>query len=330
MKYIELSDGREAMRVSKLMLGSIYFGTGVPDEDSFYMMDTFLEAGGTMIDTARCYANWLPDGEGSSESAIGRWIKNSPAGKRSHVLIGTKGGNTKKGVNPYRADLSEAGLRGELEESLRCLHSDYVDFYWLHRDDPRIPVEEIVERVNRFAAEGKVRMLGVSNWKEERLLAANEYAKSHGLRPFVMNQVQFSLAECTNEQWGDPTIICMNREKELWYASHRIPVAAFTAQGQGFYSKVLENGAESLNEDTRGKFYHGENIKRIERVDQIRKTTDYNISQIILGYLTCNEVETSALIGCRTRGQLLDSLTAADVNLSKEQIQYLREGAFKG
>jgi aryl-alcohol dehydrogenase-like predicted oxidoreductase len=324
MRYVTIRDGNEKLKVSKLMLGSIYFGTTIPDQESFYMMDTFLDAGGTMIDTARCYANWLPNGEGASEKAIGRWINKR--GNRGSVLIGTKGGNTKQGVNPYRADLSKEGLTRELNESLKCLNTSYVDLYWLHRDDPRIPVGEIVELVNEFVKEGKARMLGVSNWGEERLLAANQYANEHQLHPFVINQIQFSLAECTSEEWGDSTIVCMDREKEQWYRTHQIPVAAFTSQGQGFYTKVLKDGAENLEKDIKEKFYHGENINRIERVRKLSECTGYTVSQIVLGYLVCNEVETTALIGNRTIEQLADSLSAADVELSKEQIKYLRDG----
>lgn len=198
MRYLTVNDGNEIMSLSKLMLGSIYFGTEILDSESFFMLDMFLDAGGSMIDTARCYANWIINGESASENAIGRWL--SQGKKRNRILIGTKGGNTKKGENPYRADLSKIGLTKELDISLKCLQTDYVDMYWLHRDDPRIPVEEIVELANEFVNQGKVRMLGVSNWSAERLYEANRYAKAHELRPFVMNQVQFSLAETTGDR----------------------------------------------------------------------------------------------------------------------------------
>lgn len=324
MRYLTIDDGSEVMNISKLMLGSIYFGTEISDSESFFMMDSFLNAGGTMIDTARCYANWLPEGEGASENAIGRWL--SKGKKRNRVLIGTKGGNTKKGENPYRADLTKTGLTKELEMSLRCLQTDYVDMYWLHRDDPRIQVEEIVELTNEFVKQGKARMIGVSNWSIERLYEANQYAKAHKLRPFAMNQVQFSLAETTGERCGDTTIVCMDRKKECWYISQQMPIAAFTAQGQGFYTKIIQSGVTGISDDLRWKFYYGENINRIERIKKIEEETGYTPTQIVLGYLECNEVANTALIGSRTRQQLEDSLTATDVIMSQNQIQYLRDG----
>ncbi len=321
MKYFRVSDGFESLEISKLMLGSIYFGLTIPDREFFSMIDAFLDRGGSMIDTARCYANWVEGGDGSSERAIGRYLKAS--GKRNHILIGTKGGNTKKGENPYRANLSQEGLTRELNESLSFLGVDYVDLYWLHRDDPRLPVEEIVERVNGFIKEGKVQMVGVSNWREERLLAANEYAASKGLRPFVMNQVQFSLARTTAERCGDHTIICMDEDREKWYNDHGISIAAFTAQAQGFFTKVMEKGVDSLKEDTRNKFYYGENIEKIAKVKRIMEETGYSATQVALGYLTHHPVQTSAILGSRNMEQLLDSLTGAEVELTQDQFTYL-------
>lgn len=328
MKYMTVSNGQEKFKISKLTLGSIYFGTTIPDSESFYMMDIFLDEGGISIDTARCYADWMPGGTYSSENAIGRWIRQG--GRRNRVFIGTKGGNTKAGVNPYRADLSPKGLTGELDGSLCSLQTDYVDLYWLHRDDPRIPVGEIVELANDFVRQGKVRFLGVSNWSGERFLEANRYAAEHQLCPFVMNQIQFSLAETTAERSGDSTIVCMDGKKEKWYHEHKIPIAAFTAQGQGFYTKFLNGGAENLNEEIRKKYYYGENIRRIERIKKVSEETGYTVSQIVLAYLECNEIEVTALLGNRTRTQLRDSLSAADAELTREQLHYLRDGVADG
>ena len=97
----------------------------------------------------------------------------------------------------------------DLEQSLDALQTDYIDLYWLHRDHLSTSVEEIVDTLNEFADKGLVRCFGVSNWTTERLLEANTYAKRAGKLGFSASQIQWSLAACTPQTWGDDTLVCM-------------------------------------------------------------------------------------------------------------------------
>ena len=91
--------------------------------------------------------------------------------------------------------ISQKEIETDLDNSLKAFDMDYVDLYYLHRDDENIPVEEIIEYLNSFVKKGKIKNIGVSNWKSERIKKANEYAKENNLVPITFSQIKYSLAK---------------------------------------------------------------------------------------------------------------------------------------
>jgi hypothetical protein len=130
--------------------------------------------------------------------------------KNIHIV--TKAGLTKRLDSGCSANISYDGLRTEIEKSLDALGISTLDGWLLHRDDENIPVDEIVDICNVFAKEGKTKFLGVSNWRPERVAAANEWAVKNGRIPFSISQILWSAAQITKESWGDPEIGVMNAE----------------------------------------------------------------------------------------------------------------------
>ena len=170
------------IRFSRIVMGSCYFGTKISERDSMEMMDYYMTQGGNVIDTAFSYANWLPDGAQASEKTIGRWLKSSGA----NAVIVTKAGllerrDTADKKQSCAACLSYEQLRTEIEKSLDALGIPTVDAWLLHRDDENIPVDEIIDICNEFVHEGKTRLIGVSNWRPERIAAANAWAEKNGI-----------------------------------------------------------------------------------------------------------------------------------------------------
>ena len=98
--------------------------------------------------------------------------------------------------------MSQELIRKQNQESLERLQTDYTDFYVLHRDDPSYPVEKVIDVLNELVEEGKVKRFGASNWSLERIQAANEYAKAHGLKGFSLVSPAYSLAELVHDPWG--------------------------------------------------------------------------------------------------------------------------------
>lgn len=166
-------------------VGRIVFGCMNPamdaGRDNFDVLDAALGAGINAFDTARIY------GGGNSERVLGRWLTRVD---RDKVVVSTKCCHPALPIRFSRMSAKHA--RQDVERSLDCLRS-HIDILFLHRDDPRVPVGEIVEFMNVFVKEGSVRALGASNWTLARINEANAYAEAHGLTPFSVSSPQFSM-----------------------------------------------------------------------------------------------------------------------------------------
>jgi len=151
--------GNSGIKLYPLAFGGNVFGWTVTESMSFTLLDAFVEAGFSLIDTADVYSRWVPGHTGGeSETIIGKWLKRS--GKRKKVVIATKVG---KEMGPDRKGLSKSYIMRAVEDSLQRLQTDYIDLYQSHADDPEIPLEETLEAYAQLIREGKVRTIGASN-----------------------------------------------------------------------------------------------------------------------------------------------------------------------
>ena len=176
---------------SPLALGTDYFGTTVSRDVCMELMDHYLEAGGNVIDTAEAYACWIPGGEHQSEKVIGEWLRER--GVRDQIVLSTKGAHPKlESMDVPR--LSKAELQADLDSSLQRLGVECIDLYWLHRDSPGYPVEEILQSLEGFRKAGKIKHAGFSNWRQSRAEEARLAAERLGVEGFVASQNMWSLA----------------------------------------------------------------------------------------------------------------------------------------
>lgn len=365
MKFLDLKNKNDKLHISKIVLGTDYFGATVPEEKAFRLMDNYIDAGGNCIDTARVYASWLPGGDDASERTIGRWLKSR--GNRNNIILSTKGGHPPLD-NMNNGRLSRKEIEGDLDRSLKTLGIDEADIYWLHRDDTARPVEDIMETVSMLIAKGKVRAAGCSNWKAERIEAANRaaaanndtagadshasgsriricslgdctsgsndnssvsgrsHAGSAGHAPFSASQLQWSLAVSTPEAHNDSTIVCMNENEYNWYEKECFPVFAYSSQAKGFFARASALGLDAISQKSLARFGTPENIARLERVKEYAAKTGLTPTAVALGYILCNKVPAAAIIGCKNAEQLADSMTAADVGLEPSVVDWLFKG----
>jgi aryl-alcohol dehydrogenase-like predicted oxidoreductase len=198
--------GRSDLKIAPLMLGGNVFGWTADEPSSFAVLDTFVDGGFNAIDTADSYAF----GDRSSEAIIGAWLKGR--GGRHKLMIATKCGEPigdKKG-------LSRAYILAECDQSLRRLGTDYIDLYQAHFDDPDTPQEETAEAYARLIEQGKVRVIGASNFTAERLKSALDVSAQKHLPRYESLQPRYNLADrdmfegplqelCLKEQIG---VIC--------------------------------------------------------------------------------------------------------------------------
>lgn len=294
----------------RIPLGTMYFGTKISQKDADILLDAYLSAGGNQIDTARSYASWIDGRNGSSESVIGNWLQR--CGNRPSLFIGTKGGLMPRGYNPSRGNLEKKHLEEELSSSLDSLKTDYVDVFWLHRDEPTRPVEEIIDTCSSFVEKGIVRYIGASNWEENRIELANSYAKATGKCGFSMSQIQFGLGICTPEAWGDSTVVCMNENRYQWYLKNNFPLYAYSSQAQGFFSILIEKGAAALSKDTRKKYLSPANLKRAEKLKEIHNRTGIPVSALVVYYALTQKLDVYPLFGCSRKDRLIDAFRYLD------------------
>ena len=296
-------------RSSRILLGTAYFGDTINEDTAFSIMNKFCEMGGNHIDTARLYA------DGKAEEVVGKWLKNK---NRGSLFISTKGGyyDLDGGEAPR---LSEKEVRCDLEKSIRALGVDTLDFYWLHRDDESIPAGVIIEYMNALAKEGFFKNFGASNWTSKRIDEANSYAKEHGLKGFSASQIRFNPAYCKGERGG---LVGMDECEFDYYKTHSIPVAAYSSQAKGFFSKMAEFGESALSEKARTRYLCGENLERLEVMKEIAETHNCSIASVICGaFCSFNLPEVFPIIGGKNLEQITDSLNGADIVLSDKQLR---------
>ena len=185
MKKIILKNKLHTVAMTNLALGEN--GINDPDKQDFIFsyMDEYLERGGNCFDTARIY------GGGQSEYALGEYLKNK---KREDIVIVTKCAHPDRSLENPPSRLTKADILSDVEISLKALKTDYTDVLFLHRDNIKMPVSEIMPILDSLVREGKVRILGVSNWTAGRIAEANEFAAENNLIPISINQISWNLA----------------------------------------------------------------------------------------------------------------------------------------
>jgi aryl-alcohol dehydrogenase-like predicted oxidoreductase len=308
--------------VSRVALGSSMIGSRVSRDESFALLDAFVEAGGTFLDTAHVYANWAPGPRSISEKTIGAWLKTT--GYRDRLVIATKGGHPEPS-NPRVSRLSRAEVVGDLDESLDHLGLDRIDLYWLHRDDLNRPVGEMLEVVNEQARLGKIRHFGCSNWRPARIREAQAYAAAHDLKPFVASQIFWSLAK------PNPGVVAwdhadMDDEAEAFYPAAGMSVHAFTSQARGFFTKATAGGLASLSPNLRKDFENPTTLARLERAQQMAKELGTTVTAVVLASISSRPFVSIPILGCVNLDQLRDSLGNVDLTLSPETLADLLHG----
>ncbi len=294
---------------SRILLGTAYFGDGISKETAFLMMDRFREMGGTHIDTARLYAN------GKAEEIIGEWLLSR---KADEMIVSSKGGY-------YEGDLgespriNEADISSDLDSSLKALKRDYIEFYWLHKDDESTPVEEIIDIMNRLVKSGKIIKFGASNWTSQRIKKANDYAHSKGILGFSASQIRFNPAYCLGERGG---LVGMDSDEFEFYRSNNMPVVAYSSQAKGFFSKMAKYGEGALSDKAKNRYLCEENLRRLEILKGLSKQHDASIASVITGAFSSFETpEVFPVIGGSKIEQIEDSLGGADLKIQKTDLK---------
>lgn len=320
MKCSTLGDN---LRTSQICLGTASFGSSISKDDSFLLMDTFIDAGGNFLDTAHIYADWKCEIKGMSERTIGEWMSSRK--NRDKVVVATKGGHAD--MPSIIPRLAPEQINKDLKESLQRLQIEQVDLYWLHRDDPKIPVSQILDTLESLRKEGFIRNYAASNWTVSRLREADAYAKKKQIPGMAASQIEWSLVKTTPEGMIDPTMVIMNEEIYKYHLQTKMPVVPYTSQASGFFGgKYSREHPETGYPEIRKKYDTESNWQRLERAIKLADELKCNANQIALAYLIAQPFPVFPIVGSQNVGQLLDSCGAVEIHLTAEQVRYLEVG----
>ncbi len=296
--------------VSRIALGL----GNVKSDDSdrvFGLLDTFTERGGTVIDTASVYAGGL------SEAYIGRWLEDR--GCFDTVVVTTKGGHPS--LPDWTPRLNPEAVESDLTSSLERLRQDCVDVYMLHRDDERIPPDEMLEMLSTHVLSGRAKAIGVSNWSYERIEAANVYADRKGLPRISASSPQYSLAIPDTPTLPGVVTLGGARDAKEWYRVNQMPVLAWSSLAHGFFSQPMHAKVEA--DGSANAFATEANFERYKRSQVIGERRACSASQIALAWLLAQPINVYPVVGPGTIEHLNECLDSLDIKLSADEVSWL-------
>lgn len=309
MKYFDLKGKDRTLHVSKLAIGSAMKMGMLSNQEVFEIFDIFMDAGGNCIDTARAYFG------GRSEEMVGQYMKLR--GNRDKIVLATKGCHPGHGTTGHR--LAQKDMEEDLNASLKALGTDHVDIYWIHKDDPSVAVESVIDGINTLIKSGKVGIVGCSNWHVDRIEKANAYAQQTGQHGFCMSQIQWTLGDSEEEKFKQFTAVLMDDLSYDWYLKNNMPIFSFSPQAQGFFSKAAKQGIDNLDERLRYCYASEDNLKRLERVLEIAKERNVPVSVPVLAYLLNNKLPCVPVFGATTKEMVYETLQAVDFDMTAEE-----------
>lgn len=307
--------GKSGLQVAPFALGGNVFGWTADEAASFKILDEFVAAGFNLVDTADVYSKWIPGHVGGeSETIIGNWL--AKRGGRDKVIVATKLGVE---MGSGEQGLSKAYMERAVERSLARLKTDYIDLYQAHRDDTATPFEETLEAFAALIKAGKVRAIGASNFKADRLAEALKVSAAHGLPRYESLQPWYNLYD-RSEFEGELAELC-KREN--------IGVISYFSLASGFLT-----GKYRSPKDVEGKargyrvkdMLNERGYRILKALDEVATETAATLSQISIAWLLAHGV-TAPIASATSVEQLKELLGAVDVKLSADQVRRLDEAS---
>ncbi len=300
--------------VSPIMLGGNVFGWTVDEQTSFAILDHWTDRGFNFIDTADVYSRWKPGNSGGeSETILGKWFKHS--GKREQVVLATKVGFD---MGDGKKGLRAAYIKEAAEASLRRLQTDYIDLYQAHTDDTETPLEETLRAFNDLVQEGKVRVLGASNYTGRRLRAAEEVARNAGWDRYQTLQPNYNLH--TREDY--------ERDLAPVVAEFDLGVIPYFSLASGFLTGKYKTVADTEGKDRGSRvkeFFDARGERILQALNTVAVQTGVKQASIALAWLLSRPNILAPIASATNTEQLEDLFAAADLELSPEQLSLLSE-----
>jgi aryl-alcohol dehydrogenase-like predicted oxidoreductase len=309
------------VKISALCLGMAEIGVRQTEIEAHRLLDYWVQQGGNSIDTARVYSDWIPGEKHRSERIVGDWLR--ARGVREQLVLATKAGHPVFDGN-WRVRLSPSELRKDLEGSLETLGTDYIDMWFLHRDDESIPVEEVIDTCDAFVRDGRVKALGAANWTAKRIRKANDYASRAGKAGFVATQLFWNLGS-RHYRGLESTLRPMDDDAEHLHKAANLIAMPYSSQAGGFFSNWLE-GDDVTRLNAEGSGYATKaNFQLARLAGDIAQQNGVPVGAVVLAFLRSHSFDVVPIVGCGTQAHLAASIEALDFVLPDADWKSLRD-----
>ncbi|TDV56160.1 aldo/keto reductase [Actinophytocola oryzae] len=305
--------GRSGLRVSRLALGTMNFGTGgfhAPygrtQDEARPIFRRYLDAGGNVIDTADFYT------AGESETILGNLV--AEAGTRERLVLTSKFTNTVDPGDPNAGGNGRKHMIRAIEASLRRLRTDYLDLFLLHTWDRLTPVEEVLRTFDDLTRAGKIRYAGLSDVPAWYAARAQTLAETHSLAPLVNLQLPYSLVDRAIEAEH----VAAGQELGLG-------ITAWSPLAGGFLTGKYRNAADGMTGDGRltgdgaaGAAWTDRNWELLRTLSTVADKLGVTMAQVAINWVATQPGIASAIVGASSAAQLDTSLAALDFTLPDE------------
>jgi aryl-alcohol dehydrogenase-like predicted oxidoreductase len=309
--------GRSGLSVSPICLGGNVFGWTADERTSFSILDAWVDAGFNFIDTADVYSRWAPGhAGGESETVIGKWLRKS--GKRDKVVIATKVGMD---MGDGKTGLSPKWIAQAAEDSLRRLQVDQIDVYQAHKDDESTDLQATLEAFGKLVEQGKVRVIGASNYSAPRLREALDVSKRMGLPRYESLQPLYNLYDRA----------VFEKELQPLCVEQGVGVINFYSLAAGFlsgkYRKPDDASKSARGGNTVKKYLNDRGLKILAALDEASKRTGAPQARIAIAWVMAQPAITSPIASASNVEQLQEITRAAELKLDAETMKLLDEAS---
>jgi aryl-alcohol dehydrogenase-like predicted oxidoreductase len=300
--------GYSGLKVAPLALGGNVFGWTADEATSFRILDRFVDAGGTMIDTADVYSAWVPGHKGGeSEEVIGRWLRRDPA-KRNKVVLATKVG--------FMAGLRPETIGPSCDASLQRLGVDTIDLYYQHKDDESVPLADSLKTFDDQAKAGKIRAIGLSNFTPGRLAEACIIARVDGFPAVSAFQTWYNLLE-------RPKYEAALREVAV---KENLAVFPFYSLANGFLTGKYRS-KDDLGKSARGlrsvEYLEGKGPTVLAALDAVAAETGAALASVTLAWTMAQPTITAPIASATNMEQAEELIAGMTLELTEGQMERL-------
>ena len=298
--------GKSGIEFAPIAFGGNVFGWTADEATSHKLLDAFVDAGFTFIDTADVYSRWFPGNKcGESETVIGTWLKKDPS-KREKIVLATK-----CGMGLPSGALSAKNIRESVDASLKRLNTDRIDLFQSHKDDAATPQEETLSTYGELVKAGKLGAIGASNFDAKRLAEAAAISREKGLPRYESLQPHYNLMERGLFE-GALEDECLKEG---------IGVIPYYSLASGFLTGKYRSEADVGNAQ-RGagvkKYINPKGIAVLKALDAAAEKTGATLAQVALAWLLQRKSITAPIVSATSLKQLDDVLNSTTLELDPE------------